>query len=129
MICFVLTSSEGDLDFRDDPQDTVKNALLASVIFSFVLMVVEAKIALGDKERSFRGRTFRDWLPFLYCVHLAFEDVFQVFVYAAVSASQAQSGMGSSHLAALFGALQALIFSFVKVGEVLIPVGPSSDDV
>jgi hypothetical protein len=126
VICFVLTSSEGDLDFRDDPQDTVKNALLASVIFSFVLMVVEAKIALSSTTNKER---VRDWLPLMYCVHLAFEDVFQVFVYAAVSASQARSGLGSSHLAGLFGALQAAIFSFLKVRDVLFMPVEDYDDV
>jgi len=65
----------------------------------------------------------------MYCVHLAFEDVFQVFVYAAVSASQARSGLGSSHLAGLFGALQAAIFSFLKVRDVLFMPVEDYDDV
>ena len=50
VICFALTSLEGDLDFRDDPHDIVKNALLASVVFSFVLMVVETKMRRSNNQ-------------------------------------------------------------------------------
>ena len=113
VVCFALTSAEGDLEFQNDPTGIVKTSLLVSVVLSVALMVIEMCLA---KARKFR----LNWLPTLYCLHLIFEDIFQVFIYAAVAASQAQSDMGS-HLAAAAGAIQALAFSCLKVRDVLWP--------
>jgi len=84
-----LVFLEGDLDFAGEGH-CVKYFLVGSVLFSFLMYQLEVGIACKY------GRTpLYRWLFSLVCLHICFEDSFQLVLYACVAASQAASGVGA----------------------------------
>ena len=88
-------------------------ALAISVWFSVVVFLFEI---CAWCKRDQLDKEFTDIIPYLLCLHVITEDIFQTVAYIAV---------GTSHLtvpgAIWMGGIQALLFVFMKMYEMISP--------
>ena len=116
-------SGNGDLEFSNDG-GLVSTALTFSVGLSIIAFLVEVCIFLQRKEVKDRfGVEFMDLIPYLLCVHVVAEDVYQALVYFVVWASHS-----TVPGAVWFGAVQALAFTSIKMYDLCSEAGDARED-
>lgn len=112
VLSYLVAQGNGDLVFLND-DGVVSTALAISVWFSVVVFVLEV---FAWCKRDQLDEEFTDFIPYLLCIHVITEDVFQTVVYIAV---------GTSHLtvpgAIWIGGIQALMFVVMKMYEMISP--------
>ena len=107
ILAYVFCFVEGDLRNSQTMGGLISISLLASVVASGVFFLMELPLWFASPGR------FREWSPFLSCLHLAGEDFYQFILYSVVAASQSAGGFGRS-TASLPAVAESTLFIFLK---------------
>lgn len=114
----ILTWAENNLSFMNDEAGMVSIFLVGSTAGSLFLFLLELAVGCMLKRVPLDLNT--RWVLHLglTCVHLGFEDMFQVMVYFFVMTSHSASGL-ELHWVVPVASLQAAFFALVKILDMM----------
>ena len=107
----LLTWWADDLVFVNDDHEIVVRLLLASVILSTSMIIVEAAMFWSCRAR------FKENLGTFRGLHFGFEDTFQIIIYAFVAEAEANASTLSKSTPIVFALVQATASVLMKVAE------------
>jgi len=111
-IAYYFCKGAGDLAFANDELGLIDKVILTSTIVSVLLFGFELSAWCCSSH-------FRKWVPLLVTVHIMFEDFFQFALYSLVAASQAQEGIEGKEALVILAGVQAFLFAFMKLRDIL----------